>query len=71
MMKAAMNPQAVIDFWFAETTRPHWFAKSAAFDRLIVERFGEVLRQAAAGGEGLCSISPLGAGRVGVIIQAV
>lgn len=49
MMKAAMNPQTILDFWFAETTRPHWFAKSAAFDGLIVERFGEVLRQAAAG----------------------
>ncbi len=41
--------QTILDFWFAETTRPHWFAKSAAFDGLIVERFGEVLRQAAAG----------------------
>ena len=49
MMKVAMNPQTVIDFWFAETTRPHWFAKSAAFDHLIVERFGAVLQQAAAG----------------------
>ncbi|UOO82250.1 DUF924 domain-containing protein [Uruburuella testudinis] len=45
-----MHSQTILDFWFAEETRPHWFAKSNTFDRLIETRFGEVLKQAAAGG---------------------
>ncbi|MDO5639610.1 MAG: DUF924 family protein [Neisseria sp.] len=44
-----MKPEAILEFWFAEETQAHWFAKSAAFDHLIATRFGAVLQQAAAG----------------------
>ncbi len=44
-----MSPKTILDFWFAEETRPHWFAKSEAFDHLIATRFSAVLQQAAAG----------------------
>lgn len=39
----------VLHFWFNDITPKQWWAKDAAFDRLIGERFGEVLQQAAAG----------------------
>ena len=42
-----MNYQAILDFWFAPQTQPHWFAKSAAFDELIRSRFAAVLHSAA------------------------
>ncbi len=41
--------QAVLDFWFAEATRPFWFAKSVEFDEQIRERFSVVWQRAAAG----------------------
>lgn len=34
------KPESVLEFWFAEDVRPKWYAKDAAFDRSIVERFG-------------------------------
>ena len=42
-----MNYQDILDFWFAPDTQPHWFAKSAAFDALIAEKFKAVHAQAA------------------------
>lgn len=44
-----MTPQTILDFWFSDTTKPYWFAKSETFDRQLSERFGETLKQAAAG----------------------
>ena len=38
--------QTVIDFWFQETEPSSWWKKDEAFDQLIGERFGELLRQA-------------------------
>ena len=52
------TPDAVLDFWFgapgsaaevAARQRPLWFAKSAANDQLVVERFAETLVAASAG----------------------
>lgn len=44
-----MNAQAVLDFWFAETNRPFWFAKSDEFDAEIRSRFFGLWQQAAQG----------------------
>lgn len=44
-----MTPQTILDFWFSDTAKPYWFAKSEAFDRELSKRFGEILKQAAAG----------------------
>lgn len=41
--------QSVLNFWFKEATPAQWWKKDTAFDRLIQERFGNVLKQAASG----------------------
>jgi uncharacterized protein (DUF924 family) len=48
---------AVLDFWFGARhapfhgqSRPEWFRKDAAFDALIVQRFGALIEQALVGG---------------------
>ena len=38
----------VLDFWFKEINSQQWFEKNAAFDQLLSQRFGELLKQAAA-----------------------
>lgn len=35
-------PQDILDFWFVQTTPRQWWEKSAAFDALIRERFGDI-----------------------------
>jgi len=45
-----MDYRAVIDFWFAETGPPRWFAKDPEFDQLIRNRF-QPLHSAATRGE--------------------
>ncbi|WP_313951340.1 DUF924 family protein [Accumulibacter sp.] len=37
-----MTPEAVLAFWFEEATPAQWWAKSAAFDRLVETRFAAV-----------------------------
>lgn len=47
-----MAPQEVLDFWFGPggpVPRREWFAKDAAFDREIRERFGAALEAALRG----------------------
>lgn len=41
--------QAVLQFWFHEVTPAQWWKVDHAFDRLIAERFGELLEQACKG----------------------
>lgn len=41
--------QAVLDFWFKDTSPAQWWQSDADFDALITQRFGNVLTQAAAG----------------------
>jgi uncharacterized protein (DUF924 family) len=41
--------QGVLEFWFAEDTRPLWFAPRPDFDRAIRQRYGETFARAAAG----------------------
>jgi uncharacterized protein (DUF924 family) len=43
------TPDAVLKFWFEETTPGQWYATDTSFDRLITERFGETHRAATAG----------------------
>lgn len=45
----SMNAQDVLDFWFAESNRPFWFAKNDDFDQQIRSRFFPLWQQAAAG----------------------
>ncbi|HWK84560.1 MAG TPA: DUF924 family protein [Caldimonas sp.] len=52
----ADEARAVLDFWFGEagceafgTQRKAWFAKDAAFDRLVAERFGAQIERALRG----------------------
>ncbi len=42
-----MTSQAVLQFWFEESTPSQWFSKSDAFDRMIVERFSDIHARAA------------------------
>ena len=51
------DAQAVLDFWFGAAddpghtqTRPQWFAKDAAFDAQIAQRFGALIERALVGG---------------------
>ena len=39
----------LLAFWFVETRPRQWFAKDAAFDGLVRDRFLELTRQALAG----------------------
>ncbi len=46
-MKNPITPQDVLDFWFADASRAHWFAPDANFDQEIRQRFGTSVIQAA------------------------
>lgn len=39
----------VLDFWFAEETKPRWYDSTKAFDDLCRQRFGSLVDQAADG----------------------
>jgi uncharacterized protein (DUF924 family) len=39
----------VLDFWFAPSSKAHWFEPSAAFDRALAAQLGDLHRRAAAG----------------------
>jgi uncharacterized protein (DUF924 family) len=41
--------EEILDFWFAEHTKPLWFAPTPEFDQAIRARFGETFARAAAG----------------------
>jgi uncharacterized protein (DUF924 family) len=42
-----MQPDAILHFWFDELTEKQHFAKDAALDALMVQRFGALLERAA------------------------
>lgn len=63
-----MDAQAVLDFWFLPPTdagygqsRVEWFRKDDAFDALIVQRFGDLIVTAIAGGLRDWEATPQGA----------
>lgn len=41
--------EAILDFWFAEETRPRWYESTEAFDELCRERFGDLVEKAEKG----------------------
>ncbi len=41
--------QAVLDFWFLESTKPYWFSQSDEFDKRVQDEFGTLLVQASLG----------------------
>lgn len=45
----AVQPQDVLDFWFDPACAAHWFAKDAAFDEQIRQRFAVATDDAAHG----------------------
>jgi uncharacterized protein (DUF924 family) len=51
---------AVLAFWFVETPPRQWFAKDAAFDGLVRDRFHRLTRQALAGELDAWSTEPPG-----------
>lgn len=44
-----MTPQDILHFWFEATPPRAWWAVDPAFDEVIRQRFGDVLRRAAQG----------------------
>jgi uncharacterized protein (DUF924 family) len=40
----------VLDFWFDEPSKAHWFKPSAAFDQAVAQRLGDLHERAATGG---------------------
>ena len=41
-----MHFQSIIQFWFSDIASPKWWAKDSGFDQLIIDRYGEIHRQA-------------------------
>lgn len=41
--------RALLELWLAPETEPRWFRPDPAFDRLLAERFGELVDRAAGG----------------------
>ncbi|MGI9508355.1 MAG: DUF924 family protein [Geminicoccaceae bacterium] len=39
----------ILDFWFAEETKPRWYQSSDGFDELCQQRFGDLTAKAASG----------------------
>ena len=61
-MRPGQREQAgeVVAFWFVETRPRQWFAKDAAFDELVRDRFLGLTRQALAGELDAWSTEPTG-----------
>ena len=45
----AQSPDGVLDFWFSDAARPHWFVRSEAFDARVRDVLGPLHAQAARG----------------------
>ena len=45
----AQSPDGVLDFWFSDAARPHWFVRSEALDARIRDVLGPLHIQAARG----------------------
>lgn len=43
------RPATVLEFWYSESAREHWFKSSAEFDREMEQRFGRLHRLASEG----------------------
>ena len=54
----AHSPDGVLEFWFSDAARPHWFVRSEAFDARVRDVLGPLHTQAAAGVAGVTTCSP-------------
>ncbi len=45
----AHSPDGVLEFWFSDAARPHWFVRSEAFDARVRDVLGPLHTQAAHG----------------------
>jgi len=57
----AQTPDEVLDFWFAGSTRPSWFARSEAFDALVRAELGPPHERAVRGELDAWAADPRGA----------
>lgn len=57
----AQTPDEVLDFWFAESTRASWFARSEAFDALVRAELGPPHERAVRGELDAWAADPRGA----------
>ena len=62
----SQTPQAILDFWFVETSPKQWWTRSDAFDQLIRSRFAPLHGVAAS--SGLASWRTTASGRLAEII---
>ncbi len=44
-----IQPQQIIEYWYAEEMRSHWFASTSELDNIIKDRYEMLWEQAAAG----------------------
>lgn len=58
--------QAILDFWFKETSPEQWWQADASLDARIAEHFGAILQRAAAGE--LCAWRETARGRLAELI---
>ena len=49
-MTASITSKDIINFWFKEITPKEWFAGGDAFDKLLTEKYGDLLLEAEKGG---------------------
>lgn len=54
------TPETVLEFWFSDHARPHWFAKNDAFDAEIRRRFSALYHHAHDGAHAEWKDSPRG-----------
>jgi len=59
----------ILDFWFAETTKPLWFNSSDEFDQLICEKYLEIYNVAKASKLVVWQENPLGALTLVIILD--
>ncbi len=57
----AQTADEVLEFWFAESTRPSWFARSEAFDALVRAKLGPLHERAVLGELDAWAADPRGA----------
>ena len=49
MSNIPVTPDDIVDFWFSDTSRKHWFKSTPEFDRELADRFGDLPEQATLG----------------------
>lgn len=65
----AVDPQTILDFWFAGDTRRAWFRSTPAHDAEIRTRFEDLWRRAARGELDAWAQTPLGAVALVIVLD--